>query len=253
MHQLNLAALNSATKYPSIETYHTMGQKGRLTDEVTLFDPDEAVFWTEKVDGTNARIIQVGDDWFIGSREELLTARGDRVTNPNLGIVSALSDLAERLRNYHVMGGWIRVFYLEVYGHRVGPAAKEYTSQGTLGYRLFDIATVPYNITLLPVEQVAEWRDEGGQAFYNEDELTQSAAVLNVPIVPRLGRVTGKELPATLEDTHQWLTEVLPTSNVTLDENAGGRPEGIVIRNADRTLIRKARFQDYQRTLGGKR
>ncbi|MFI7515873.1 hypothetical protein ACIBVK_20520 [Micromonospora echinofusca] len=53
---------------------------------------------TEKVDGTNARIVGLpGGAYLIGSREELLYARGDLIGNPALGIVDALRDVAERL------------------------------------------------------------------------------------------------------------------------------------------------------------
>lgn len=54
---------------------------------------------TEKVDGTNSRIIVLPDgSYLIGSREELLYARGDLIGNPALGIVDALRDVAENLR-----------------------------------------------------------------------------------------------------------------------------------------------------------
>ena len=73
--KMDLDCLNSATKYPSILTYHGLGERGRLTEEVATF-PDMAIL-TEKVDGTNGRIIlPPGDDYFIGSREELLYDSG---------------------------------------------------------------------------------------------------------------------------------------------------------------------------------
>jgi hypothetical protein len=34
---LDLAALNTATKYPSIPTYHALGDRGGLTEDVTMF------------------------------------------------------------------------------------------------------------------------------------------------------------------------------------------------------------------------
>jgi hypothetical protein len=55
-----LRKLNSATQYPSILTYHVLGQRGRLTEARTADFRDEArtdVIVTEKIDGTNARII----------------------------------------------------------------------------------------------------------------------------------------------------------------------------------------------------
>src|ERR1051326_571600 len=73
----HLARLNSATQYPSILTYHALGERGRLTEDRTTdfstVNPDD-VEVTEKIDGTNARIIipprRMGGA-LIGSRTEL--------------------------------------------------------------------------------------------------------------------------------------------------------------------------------------
>ena len=49
---MDLRKLNSITKYPSIPTYHKIGEKGVLEDEVVSFGSDKIIL-TEKVDGTN--------------------------------------------------------------------------------------------------------------------------------------------------------------------------------------------------------
>lgn len=41
----------------------------------------------------------------------------------------------------------------------------------------------------------------------------------------------------------------LPRTRSALDEAGGGKPEGIVLRTANRSVIAKARFEDYDRTL----
>jgi ATP-dependent RNA circularization protein (DNA/RNA ligase family) len=51
------------TKYPSIPTYHTLGDKGILLEETISFDSE--VILTEKVDGTNSRIILLPDGTFV--------------------------------------------------------------------------------------------------------------------------------------------------------------------------------------------
>ncbi|WP_043463946.1 hypothetical protein [Kitasatospora sp. MBT66] len=48
---------------------------------------------------------------------------------------------------------------------------------------------------------------------------------------------------------HRWLGEVIPATRVALDDGAVGGAEGIVLRDASRRVIAKARFQDYERTL----
>lgn len=58
--QTDLQRLNSLTKYPSIPTYHTLDPKdGCLVAEAVRFDGD--VIATEKIDGTNARLICLPD------------------------------------------------------------------------------------------------------------------------------------------------------------------------------------------------
>lgn len=244
----DLAALNSAMKYPSIETYHGLDPaNGRLIeDQAVTFEG--LVILTEKVDGTNGRVIVMPDgDWFIGSREELLHARGDRIENPALGIVPALLPLAPTLES---SPDCVRAYFLEVYGHKIGGAAKQYTTAGLTGFRLFDIAEAPPETLVMPREQISSWREHGGQHFLREQELEKlGAAHGGLPRVPRLGAVPGPVLPQSLAGMREFLEEHAPSTRVALDEGARGAAEGIVLRSADRGVIAKARFQDYERTL----
>lgn len=242
-----LPFINSATKYPSINTYHVLGERGRLTDEVTTFSGP--VHLTEKVDGTNARIVIDRDgDYVIGEREGLLYARGDRVTNPSLGIVEALRDFVDHT-DLAPSNGDLRVYFLEVYGGKIGQAHKQYTSGGLFGFRLFDVAHIPSDVLAWPREGIAAWRDSGGQSFATEDELLAIAAKANIPTVPRLATTEAGDLPVSISETYDWLGSLLPKTNVALDDGAKGNPEGIVLRSFDRSTIRKARFVDYKRTL----
>lgn len=104
MFPYDLRRLNSATQYPSIATYHTIAedQQGILLESGKPFaEADGTVHVTEKIDGTNGRIILFYNDgeldWIIGSRTELLASRGDRIVNNDLGIVDALRPIAEQL------------------------------------------------------------------------------------------------------------------------------------------------------------
>ena len=248
---LNLTTLNSATKYPSIETYHALGERGALTEEVTRFHGE--VILTEKVDGTNVRIIRMPDgDWFIGSREELLTARGDRVRNPALGIVDAVHSIAEQMKDIKIKDtdtDEIAVYYLETYGAKIGGQARQYTGTGRVGWRMFDIAFVPFEALGWDREQIAAWRDGGGQRFAEEPVLQRAAEAQGLELTPRLATLPAESLPATVDDAHAWLAETLPRTLVGLDARAGGRPEGIVLRTPDRSVIAKARNEDYARTV----
>lgn len=248
----NLATLNSATKYPEIKTYHELGDKGRLNEAVTSF-AGGAVYFTEKVDGTNGRIVILpGGDYVIGSREHLLYARGDRVLNPAQSIVPTLKPLADELVStsaFAVHSG-ARALYLEVYGGNVGGQAKQYTGSGNLGYRLFDIAEVDDEILGWERAQISAWREDGGQDFTAVTDLLALAKDSGIPTVPYIGHMLdGSNLPQTHQQTYDLLGRTIPVTRVGLDEGAKGAPEGLVLRNEDRTIIRKARFADYRRTL----
>ncbi|WP_043463401.1 RNA ligase family protein, partial [Kitasatospora sp. MBT66] len=202
---LNLGVLNTATKYPSIPTYHQLDPRnGGLLETPTPFTGE--VVLTEKVDGTNGRIILLEDgDFFIGSREELLYAKGDRIANPAQGIVNALKPLAERLSTgVRFTGAGITVLYLEVYGDKIGSAAKQYQGSGLIGCRLFDVANVPISVLDRTVAQVSTWRENGGQQWCEEPDLLDFAAAEGLSLTPRLGAVPASSLPSSIEDAHRW-------------------------------------------------
>lgn len=246
----DLGALNSMTKYPSIPTYHALDPKnGSLVDgETVAFDGP--VLGTEKVDGTNARVISLPDGTFLlGSREELLYAKGDLIGNPAQGIVAALRDVASALAP--VPGDVVRVHFLEVYGGKVTAASKQYTGSKSVGFRLFDVVEVPgYRAVLaMDPQRIAAWRDGGGQPYLDEDALTAAAERDGFELTPRLFELPATELPTDLVKMRAFLGEHLPETLSALDEDAGGEPEGIVLRTKDRAVIAKARYQDYDRTL----
>lgn len=251
----DIAVLNSATKYPSIDTYHHLGERGRLTEDSVQFSGD--VVLTEKVDGTNGRIIIDSEgDWFIGSREELLYAKGDRTYPQKPPEARDIVDVLRTVADDYVAKppkGQVRVYYLEVYGNNIGRAAKQYTGGSALGYRLFDVAHLDANVLSAPDmtrEKASSWRKSGGLAFVSEEELREAAWGACVGRVPVLGTVAAPHLPKSREGMYEWLKDMLPNTFAALDKGGKGVSEGIVLRSSDRSVIAKARFADYQRTLG---
>jgi len=244
----NLRAINSLTKYPSIPTYHALDPKtGNLLDDVVEFSGP--VYLTEKVDGTNGRIVSLPDgSYLIGSREHLLYAKGDLIGDPALGIADALKPIAERLPG--PIGDRIVVRFFEVYGGKVTAASKHYTHAKTVHARLFDIAVIAEYAPMLgwPSERIASWRDNGGQRYLSEYDLIAVAAQYGLDTVPRLDKVEGGGLPMSIVDTRNFLADYLPRTMVALDGEPG-HAEGIVLRDDQRRVIAKARFQDYDRTL----
>ena len=216
LRETDLQKLNSLTKYPSIPTYHGMGERGVLTDERIAFSGPVVV--TEKIDGTNARILVLPDgNYVLGSREELLYAKGDLIGNPALGIVNVLKPLAENLlpllENEKLdWSARIVVLYGEVYGGKVTAASRQYTSDQSTGFRFFDIAVVPNYEELLEktAKEIASWRDNGNQFFYNELTLGYYAGLCGIPFVPRPLLLDASNLPASHQDTLAFFAGHLP-------------------------------------------
>ena len=244
----DLRAANSATQYPSIPTYHVM-ENGRLTDVVAVDFQGQAAICTEKLDGSNARIVAFPDGtYLIGSRTEWLTASGDLVANANMGIVDAVTAAAEALARAAIGSGYVYALYGEVFGGKI-QAHKQYTSTGVTGFRAFDAWRMPVDkfraLLLWPLEEIASWRDKGGQLFMADDEFCPLVEPLRVRMVPSL---VAQPPPLAPGEMLGWLREALPDgTRAVLDAGALGKPEGVVVRTPGRGSIAKIRFEDYER------
>jgi hypothetical protein len=247
---MDLDKLNSMTKYPSIKTYHTIGEKGRLQEKLEIeFNETDKISLREKIDGVNGRIIMLQSGlYIIGSREELLYAKGDIIENKTLGIVKELKPNAEK-EKLHSMQKDIIVLYLEVFGGKTTKNSKQYTENQLTGHRLFDIATIKNyeKILEMEIEQIANWRENNGQTFWNENNLIKTSEKHKIELAPKL--TTTNTIPTGIKETYEWMKQIITETHAKLDSNGIGKPEGIVIRNNDRSKIVKLRFEDYERTL----
>lgn len=270
---IDLRKLNSATKYPSIPTFHEMtkerGQLGPATEPSrapSSWRSSGPLLMHEKIDGTNARIIVLqgarGDvggaehrmgGYIIGSREELLHAEGDLIANPAQGIVDVVLPFAQRARqtSMPVNEGGALVLYGEAYGGNITAGAKHYTDTKRTGFRLFDVLVISNALEIMswPIERIAAWRDAGHQEFADDAVVNIAARTIECQRVPFLGTINVSELPQSIEDTDRWLRSVVGHQTFAALDGEGGRPEGMVLRTPDRKAIAKLRFEDYERTL----
>jgi hypothetical protein len=250
---IDLDCLNSMTKYPPIPTYHAMDPSNGMLQEDQPTEFMGTVVVTEKIDGTNARIILLPDkSWIIGSREELLTASGDLIIDPTLGIVRTLMHTADRLAESYT-DDFITVLYGEVYGGGIGSNWKQYSARKDVtGFRVFDVGQYQnwYEILGWQREHIASWRDHGSQPWMPELTLEMVCRDWDIQRVPVLAQLRADTLPQDLQFTLQWLATVTnTTSQAWLSPSATKRPEGVVIRSLARSKIVKARFADYTGTL----
>lgn len=258
---VDLRKLDSATRYPSILTLHRLGERGRLLDDLQVTFASHFL-WTEKVDGTNCRII-ITDDFdhpiIVGSREELLWAHGDLLHSPVQRIVEAVQPLISPILTRLSTNEWTAhrgiengflVLYGEVYGgdKRVGPAYKAYTETGTLGFRMFDAAIIPTSILDKPIEEIASWRDNHHQPFLPWHIMTGLADFYSLPAVPELHTTLTVPREMSVETMHQMMLNVADRTRCALDGD-GGRLEGFVLRTSSGSKMAKVRFADYERTL----
>lgn len=244
--------INSFTKYPSILTFHKLGDKGKLTNELTIDVKGELMYGTEKIDGTNTRIICYGDEYLIGSRENILYYNEDLYFDPAQGIVDGIKSLG--FDKIIPVTTDFTVIYGEFYGGKVSSNSKWY-GQDKVGFRVFDVA-VYKDLSILDrsIPQISRWRETEtengiiyGQNFLTRDELINSLP--DFELVPLITTNFGQLNDYSHQSVLNYLNTYISKTNVALSDKAIGNAEGIVLRTNDRLKIVKIRFEDYQRTL----
>jgi hypothetical protein len=239
--------INSLTKYPSILTLHHLGEKGKLQNELTTHIDNEELYATEKIDGTNARIICLGNEYLIGSREFVLHHSGDLYFDNSQGIVEGIRNLEIQIPKTQSL----TVIYGEFFGGKTSSNSKWY-GQDKNGFRVFDIAVFK-DLSLLDLsqEEISRWRERETEAgiIYGQNFLSRTEMQNQFPgfvLVPLVEFELGDRSHRTILNN---LQHYIPNTNVALSESASGRAEGVVLRNETRSKIVKVRFEDYERTL----
>lgn len=245
--QDQLDKLNTLTKYPSIPTYHEIQGRGSLGEKFLSLG-DEKLFLTEKVDGTNTRVIMFPEGYFfIGSREELLYFSEDLLYNPSMGITKALLDRG--LPANLLLSTGLRVYYFETYGGKIGRAAKQYTRSAQVDFRLFDIRDLDldevYRRLKWDLAKISSHREAEQDGFLSVEELRELENELPIQLVPYLSVM--ESIPQSREECLALLQSLLPSSGVGIDHV--GKAEGVVVRTNSRDKIVKMRFEDYEKTL----
>ena len=251
-----LRKLNTITKYPSILTYHELGNKGTVIEELTSQNhqlySEEILEGTEKVDGTNSRIVICGNDYLIGTREEFIYAKGDRVINDKENILLNCIPIADRIISENTLSNnELLVIYGETYGKGIGRGCKNYANKDT-AFRVFDMWSMSVDkveeLLNIDLEKLATWRERGGQPYFKIEELKKYCELYKLEKTPVLFSIKKKDFPTSIKSVYDFLLQFKSTK-VALDLENMGKSEGFVIRNSDRSYIKKVRFEEYEKTL----
>lgn len=245
--------INTLTKYPSILTLHKFGERGRLTDGVTTDISDQEMFASEKIDGTNVRIICFGNEFLIGSRNNILHYSKDFYWDDSMGIVNQFYKMKLPVLETNKL----TIIFGELFGGKITANSKDY-GKDAHGFRVFDLAEIDdLGILENSITEISNWREsakdssiddtlEYGQGFVSLEKLKTYAFEL----VPQLDFEFSDNNHQTILNS---LEKYIPKTNVALSDTAKGGTEGVILRNNDRTKIVKLRFEDYRRTLNSKK
>lgn len=250
IHQYGKEKVNTLTKYPSILTLHKLGKKGKLTDIITTDIVGETMYASEKIDGTNVRLIFHGDEFLIGSRKQILHYNKDLYWDDSMDIVNQFYAL-----NIPVLKpDKLTIVFGELFGGKITAHSKNYGKEKH-GFRVFDIAIFD-DLSILeePISAISSWRESTinsserealryGQPFVNQDTLEQ----FDYELVPKVTfKLDALDHVSVLEALHRYI----PKTNVPLTDTAKLGTEGVVLRNFDRSKIVKLRFEDYLKGAG---
>lgn len=247
--------LNTMTKYPSILTYHELNKGGvrdALTKPEEMPGDDGLIIISEKVDGTNYRIVTTCDDWYVGSRDRFTFAYGDRLCTDELA--KTVFDTAVNLSGEIGTWGNLTVVYGEVYGYKIQKPRYNKGDDRTREFAIFDIWQMPLDqareILEKPIDEIVAWREGNQQPWIRFKWLVNGIDTLGCDGVPPLTTCLFKELPKGAKETQEWLKKFKQSKACfDGDETHGvyGQSEGVVIRTSTRNWIRKLRFEDYQK------
>lgn len=267
--------VNSITKYPSIPTLFKLGPKGDtyLPELLVSFEDYEFIYQTEKIDGCNIRIVFLPENGgiVVGMRDELLVLNGDTILSQSYegSFVERYRQEIDELVTKLIlerpkMSGNVETIYLEMYGGVIGNGRKNYTRNiDCVGFRIFDIASVDGGVfkqlMMLTTAKISEWRKYQGPCWKTVSELRSTlTSYKSVQTVPEINgrfwrmwkdKCFTRNEGFILLSCYDQLKDELRFTKTKLDSSGLAAPEGVVLRNEDRSKIAKIRFETLEKTF----
>ncbi len=207
-------------KYPKIETLFKRDEKFKITNEIRLPEFENIKRWliTEKIDGTNMRIIYTED-------KLLIRGKTDKASIPTF-LLEALQGIFTIEKVKAILDNPIEqglCLYGEGYGAKIQKGGGDYNKGNS--FRLFDV-----------------WIDGW---WLNQKDIIESAKMLDIKTVPVLGIMTIKEIVELVKEGF--------SSVVAEEEGTKRKAEGIVAKSNPLVLFRnhnplkfKLKASDYR-------
>lgn len=156
----------------------------------------------------------------------------------------------------------VYVIYGEVYGYNICNGSKVYCSINDSEhrkFRVFDVRAFPClkleNILNKSIQEISWFKSNSHEYWYDYDMLDAFCEQFQLERTPVRMRINEQDLPTDLDETYKWMSNfkesfaVIGAPEEGKDYNVNfGKSEGVVIRNIDRSVISKLRFEDYERT-----
>ena len=259
--------INSLTEYPSILTYHKLGDKGSLLNELyeeNRFKKDDILEITEKIDGTNMRLILTNDDYLVATRSKIIHAKNDRIiTDPNVNVVVDSCDYLIKTFANDTTSDCVLIVFGEAYGYNICEGSNVYCSIDNITsrkFRVFDVRCIPCiefeKLLEKDIQDISRWKSYSNEYWYDYNVLDAFCEQFQLERTPVLTRINEKDLPTGFDATYKWMKQFsnsqavigIPDDEVDYSPKFG-KSEGVVIRNLDRSVVSKLRFEDCERTI----
>ena len=210
-------------KYPKIETLFNRDENFKVTDEIRLPEFENIKEWliTEKIDGTNIRVIYTPDEKLI------FRGRTDNASIPTF-LLEELQDIFTSEKIKAILNNPIEqglCLYGEGYGAKIQKGGGNYNQYNS--FRLFDV-----------------WIDD---CWLEWDGVKDFAEQLKIKTVPQIGAIMTIEQAVELIKNQSLLSMVAEEEGIF-----GHKAEGIVARAYPTMLFRrgspikwKLKIKDY--------
>ena len=227
--QCTFEKIEALTRYPQILSFHKIennlatNQLNELPDNYQPLPthPEKLdIVIQEKIQGTNCRIIIFDTDFFIGTNDEIIYAKNDRIaSSPIVGpIINTLQQFIQMNQ-----GSLERMVVL--YGQAFGkglPNANRYTKNNQRAFRVFDGFSIPANDAVAlcnnrSVEDIAIWVDNLQQSFFSIRTLKRFCDTFNINQVPILFSGTLDQVPTDKTELLRWTIQ-FADSKLVLDK-----------------------------------